>query len=105
MATVDRRIELHNKLVEILGSKNVYFQPPSNIKLKYPCIIYHYGIGRSFHADNKNYVYIDAYEVKVIDSDPDSQLPFKLLDSFEMIRRERPYASDGLYHNQFILFY
>lgn len=105
MATMDRRIELHNKLVEILGSRNVYFQPPENIKLKYPCIVYHTSIGRSFNADNLTYLFTDSYDVTVMDSDPDSQIPDKVLRSFQMIRKEKPYPADGIYHSPFVLYY
>jgi len=30
------RLELQNLLENILGSRNVYFQPPENLKLNYP---------------------------------------------------------------------
>ena len=48
------RITLHNKLVEILGTKNVYFQPPP--KLNYPCIKYELGSQKRMHANNNNYI-------------------------------------------------
>ena len=52
---MNSRLKLHNILVEILGSGNVYFQPPESITLKYPCIIYgRVGID-AVHADNKLY--------------------------------------------------
>ena len=37
---MDRRLQLHEELCSVLGSRNVYFQPPETIKLTYPCIIY-----------------------------------------------------------------
>ena len=37
---VDRRNDLQKLLVEVLGSKNVYFQPPESVKMKYPAIVY-----------------------------------------------------------------
>ena len=35
-----RRLKLHERLVEILGTDHVYFQPPENFKLEYPAIVY-----------------------------------------------------------------
>ena len=105
MANQARRIELHNKLVEILGSRNVYFQPPESIKMSYPCIVYHKSIGRSFNADNMTYIFTDSYDVTIMDKDPDSPLPDKLLKSFQMIRREKPYPADGVYHSPFVLYF
>lgn len=105
MATLEHRVELHNKLVEILGSQNVYFQPPSSLVMKYPCIVYHKSIGRSFNADNATYLYTDSYDVTVLDKNPDSQIPDKLIYSFEMIRRQNPSVRDGIYHTPFVLYY
>jgi len=34
------RLELQEVLESLLGSRNVYFQPPLNLKMNYPCIIY-----------------------------------------------------------------
>lgn len=105
MATLAHRTKLHEQLVKVLGSRNVYFQPPESIKLKYPCIIYHTSIGRSFNADNNAYIFTDSYDVTVIDSDPDSQIPDRVLRSFSMIRKEKPYNADGLYHSPFVLYF
>ena len=35
-----RLLNLHDEFIQILGTQNVYFQPPASTKLKYPCIIY-----------------------------------------------------------------
>lgn len=105
MATKAHRYELHEKLCEILGSRNVYFQPPSNSSIKYPCIVYHQDVGRNFHADNTSYLFVDSYQVTVIDKDPDTQIPDKLQKSFPMIRRSGPYRSDNLNHYPFLLYY
>lgn len=34
------RLELQSELEKILGSRNVYFQPPASVKIKYPAIVY-----------------------------------------------------------------
>ena len=71
-----KRIELHTKLEFLLGSKNVYFQPPDNLKIKYPCILYYKSRPRHFKADDKNYLTRQGYTVTVVDYDPDSQIPY-----------------------------
>lgn len=106
MATEARRQRLHNELVEVVGSGgHVYFQEPGKEKMKYPCIIYHTSIGRSVNADNKVYIFTDSYDVTVIDKNPDSQIPDRLLHHFPMIRRSKPYIADGLHHTPFVLYY
>ena len=68
------RLRLHEELVNILGSRYVYFQPPESIKLNYPCIIYErYDISNTFADDD---VYLDPrqYRITVVDKNPDSEI-------------------------------
>ena len=37
---MDRRLLFHEVLCEVLGSRNVYFQPPESVKMCYPAIVY-----------------------------------------------------------------
>ena len=34
------RPELQTKLEELLGNRNVYYQPPESVKIEYPAIVY-----------------------------------------------------------------
>lgn len=99
-----RRIQLQTKLEEILGSKNVYFEPPENIKMKYPCIVYELGAGLRTPADNKKYLFSQGYSVTYITKDPDSDIPDKLLE-LEHCSFERPFVSENLHHWVFFLYY
>jgi hypothetical protein len=71
---------LRNQFVAILGSQNVYFQPPASIKLSYPCIIYKLDDMTGVHADNKRYLGTNKYLVTVIDRNPDSLIPGKIFN-------------------------
>lgn len=99
------RLELHEELCDILGSRNVYFQPPESIKMKYPCIKYSLSRMLHKHANNKIYKNDIGYEVIVIDLDPDSTIHVKLLEHFQMCRFERSYTADDLNHNVLTIFY
>jgi len=105
MGTQARRLKLHNKLCEILGSNHVYYQPPESVKMVYPCIVYHRNTTRKFNADNKKYLSYDSYDVTFICKDPDSDIPDAIEDGFSMIRRETRYTAEGLYHDPFYLYY
>ena len=68
------RNTLHKELVNILGSKYVYFQPPETLQMKYPCIVYErYDISNT-HADDLVYIQPRQYRVTVIDTNPDSDI-------------------------------
>lgn len=103
---LDRRLKLHAELVEILGiEKNVHFQPPETVKLKYPCIIYKRSNSDSQFADNKTYLNRVRYDVTLIDSDPDSDLPDKMIAHFPLCTENRAFTNDNLNHFSFNLYY
>lgn len=99
------RLELQDKLEEILGSKNVYFQPPENIKMRYPCIVYEQYTDYDPHANNHTYLYVIGYQVTLIDRDPDSKTKFNLKTSFQYCRWTRHFVSDNLNHDIYIIYY
>lgn len=98
------RLELHDVLTSILGSKFVYFQPPESVKLTYPCIIYELNNVDIKHANNKPYISTKGYSVTVIDKDPDSFIP-DMIRSLALCSFDRYYTADNLNHWVFTLFY
>ena len=98
------RLELQTQLEEILDSRNVYYQPPESIKLKYPCVIYELSDIDSVHADNKKYINNKLYQLTLIDEDPDSGLLESIL-SLPKCRFDRSFSSDDLNHFVFSIFY
>lgn len=98
------RIELHEKLAGLLGSRNVYFQPPESIKMRYPAIVYSLSRIQPKHADNFKYKIDKAYDVTLIDPDPDSQFVDSLLE-MEYCSFDRSFQSDNLNHFTFTLYF
>lgn len=103
MATLDRRLILDEKLRRILGSSNVYFEPPTSLMMKYPCIRYNRSNIDIVYADNKPYLGKNKYTVMVIFRDADDDLPERLLHNNEdiLFGFDRNYVSDGLHHYVF----
>lgn len=99
------RLELHEELCAILGSRNAYYQPPASIKMQYPCIRYSSDGNDAVHADNRVYRKVNRYEGVVIDSDPDSKFPDMILEHFPMCSLGRGYTADNLNHFPFTLYY
>ncbi len=96
--------ELHTLLVNLLGSENVYFQPPESYKMKYPCIVYERSNIRTDSADNRSYQKHKRYTVSVIGHDPDSEIPDRIKD-LRYCEFDRHFISDNLNHDVFNLYF
>lgn len=101
---METRLELHEKLCDILGSRNVYFQPPESIKMKYPAIVYKRDNIRNYKANNGVYRQKTVYQVTVIDKDPDSEVVYKL-SVMPYCQFNRHYTADNLNHDIFQIYY
>lgn len=96
------RLLLHDILSII--TEHVYFQPPPNIEMQYPCVIY--AIDGAFvgRADNELYRHANKYQVTVIDRDPDTDLKHKI-EILPYTAFERFFVADNLNHYVFSLFF
>lgn len=99
------RLNLHEELCALLGSRNVYFQPPESVKLKYPCIVYSRTGADTTYADDQTYNMTYQYSVQVISGDPDNELAKELAFYFPMCRFMRRFVIDNLYHDNLNLYY
>lgn len=99
------RIELQAMLEEILGSRNVYFQPPETVKMKYDAIRYELANKDIKRANNRLYLFTNCYDGVVITQDPDTAIPDAILSHFEMCSFGRPYVADNLNHYPFTLYF
>lgn len=83
----------------------VYFQPPENVKLEYPCIIYRRSIDKTLNANDKNYFYMNQYELTVIEKDPEVPLATRIIKDFNYASILNRYTIDNLYHTIIRLYY
>jgi hypothetical protein len=97
-----QRLGLHEVLLGVV--KNAYFQPPENIQMQYPAIVYERSGTRSEYADNSLYRGTKQYQVMVIDRNPDSELPDQV-ERLPLCSFERWFAADNLNHWVFTLFF
>ena len=100
---VKSREELQIFLENILGSRHVYFQPPESVKMEYPAIVYSKSNLRNTFANNSVYAQDIAYEIIVIDKNPDSEIVRKLSIT-PYCRFDRQYKSENLNHDVFTIF-
>lgn len=97
------RYALHKELQEFADA--VYFQPPSNIRMNYPCIIYHKTPKIKELANDKWYFKKQGYQVTVIDKDPDSFIADDLEDHFQYCTISQYFNNDNLHHVTLELYY
>lgn len=98
------RLDLQQKLEDLLGLRHVYYQPPSSVKMEYPAIVYSKQGIQQRHADNTTYLINKRYSVTVISRIPDEPVIDKLL-MLPYCSYDRNYKADNLYHDVLILYY
>lgn len=91
-------------LEEIKGDKNVFFQPPAESKLTYPCIIYQLDGVKPEYADNRPYNIAKRYSVTYISRLPDMYIPDKI-SMLPTASFSRFYISDNLNHYVYRLYF
>lgn len=98
------RVELQSILEKLLGSRNVYYQPPETLKMQYPAIVYNKSYVKLDHADDTTYNKRVRYELIVIAQRPDHPVVNKLLD-VPYCSYERHFNVDNLNHDVLTLYY
>lgn len=101
---MDRRLELQALLEEMLGSENVFYQPPEDLKLKYPAIVYSKSRIEKRAANDGGYKFDTRYELIVIDRLPDHPIIEELL-KLPYCSYDRNYKSDNLNHDVLSIYY
>jgi hypothetical protein len=96
------RLDLQVLLEQL--ADHVYFQPPENVQMQYPCIVYKRDFAETEHADNGSYRITLRYMVTVIDRDPDSTI-VQAVALLPMCTMNRFFTADGLNHDVFTLFF
>lgn len=100
------RLTLHEKLCALLESRNVYFDPPESVKMKYPAIVYTSKAPDVKHANDALYKYMSCYELTLIDEDPDTHFCFALkLLQLPYCHEDSFFKSENLNHTTFTLYY
>ena len=82
MATKERRVEVQRKLESV--TPNVYFQPPANVSMNYPCIVYHKAPPKDIYANDQRYGSRQKYTITVMDRNPDTQIAEQIVEIFSL---------------------
>lgn len=98
------RLQLQSLLESVSEGNQVYFQPPANLAMTYPCIVYSRDMANTQFADNNPYRRTKRYMVTVIDQDPDSVIPDKVA-LLPMCLFERHFAAGNLHHDVYNIYF
>ena len=98
------RLELQTILEGVLGSKHVYFQPPSTIKMVYPCIVYQRSASLTEFGNGHPYIINERYQMTLITRDPDDPRIQKLLQ-LPRCAHSTHFKVDGLNHDVFNIYF
>lgn len=98
------RLNLQNKLEQILSSNHVYYQPPENLKMEYPAIRYSLSKIESRYANDLKYSKLTRYDVIVIGKMPNDSIVEKILE-LPYSAFDRHYISNNLNHDSIILYF
>ena len=95
--------ELYNVLHEII--ENVYFQPPENLKMKYPCIVFEISNALTYYADNNPYQITKRYTVTLITKTSDNDKYLDQLLKLPMCTFDRRFVTESLVHDVFTIYF
>lgn len=98
------RLDLQTLLEDLLGSRNVYFQPPESVKMNYPAIVYGLEHIKNTHADDRVYLSHKRYWVNLIDKNPDSSF-VDIIAQLPMCQFDRHFTSENLNNWRFLLYF
>ena len=98
-----RRADLQILLESILGSRNVYYDPPESVRMNYPAIRYKLSKINNTFANNSVYKQNTRYEIILMHDDPDSEL-VGVISRLPMCTHDRSYIVDNLHHDVFTLY-
>jgi len=98
------RLEFQAVLAGIQEDLAVYFQPPPNVAMRYPAIVYNRDFQYAAYADNDLYSRKTRYQVTVIDRDPDSLIPDKVA-ALPLTRYVRHFTTENLNHDIYDVYF
>jgi len=98
-----KRLDLHKELVKFY--EHAYFQPPSNIQMVYPCIVYNKGARDRKYSNNGIYLALQLYEITLIERDPDSEVANAMEEYFDHCTITQNFNTDNLNHTTINLYY
>lgn len=99
--------DIRDILYTIHDTKNVYYNPPSSIQMKFPCFRFEMNNTDIKYADNVSYMRTKRWTITYISRDVEDIDPVikEMLDAFKYCTQETQFKSDNLQHVVFNLYF
>lgn len=102
---MDTWSKLREELIRVTGIKNVYYQPPSNVKMIFPCIRFKLDQTNIKYASNNTHTIRMRYQITYVSNSVNDSIIELLITNLAYCSFDRIYVSDNLYHYVFTIFY
>ena len=100
-----KRVDIQEKFKFLLGSNNVYYQPPANLKMKYPAIVYSLDGLDVKRFDNTRLINKNCFSVTHIYRNESENLVETMLTNFEYISFDNRSIVDGIYNDHYTIYW
>lgn len=102
-----RRLAFEEILKHVLGNSNVYYTPPEGIRaeMQYPCLVYELDTMQRTSADNLAYTLTPRYQVTFIRKTKADNPVVHKLGALPNSSFSRHFATSGLNHDVFTIYY
>lgn len=100
-----KRVDIQEKFKFLLGSDNVYYQPPANLKMKYPAIVYSLDGLDVKRFDNTRLINKNCFSVTHIYRNESENLVETMLKNFEYISFDNRSIVDGIYNDHYTIYW
>lgn len=98
-----------DELIAFLESTNtgkVYFQPPSSVRLEYPCWVIERTTSYQPKAGDLTYLFRPGYKLMYINRDePDPEILPMLGRNLSHVNYQNHYVADNLHHDVYNIYY
>lgn len=100
-----KRVDIQEKFKFLLGSNNVYYQPPANLKMKYPAIVYSLDGLDVKRFDNTRLINKNCFSVTHIYRNESENLVEAMLKNFEYVSFDNRSIVDGIYNDHYTIYW
>jgi len=97
---MNKRLKVHEFLTQTINCSHVYYQPPENIKMVYPAIVYTLIDISNYCSGGGIYLQLETYKITLITKEVDSDL-FNTMIAQLSLKFQTPFVSDNLHHYVF----